>query len=220
MSSARTRGGSSWGRLSGGYEVHLKGTLPRRGSSGCGAAIDHQIHGVLTSRGGGWRFGSGGHRRGRSSRTFSECGSVVITAVTAMGGRGRTTGWDWLIVPAPGAGWILASVSRASVVKRINGARGVGGEASLMGVSVSPAAFTLGGYGGGEGKSTLRFCERMTTPTVRAETFRGSTVITTKVACLVSLVSRLGLRYLAERIGVALSLRIACRIYGKSSSSS
>ena len=46
---------------------------------------------------------------------------------------------------------------------------------------------------------TLRFCERMTTPEVRADTFWGSTVITTEVACLVSLESRLGLRYLAQR---------------------
>jgi len=75
---------------------------------------------------------------------------VVTTSVTAMGGRGRTTGWDWLIVPAPGAGWILASVSRASIVKRTNGA-------SLMGVSVSPAVLTLGGSGGGEGKFDLAF---------------------------------------------------------------
>jgi len=82
---------------------------------------------------------------------------VVTTAVTAMGGRGRTTGWDWLIVPAPGAGWILASVSRASMVKRTNGARGVGGRASLMGVSVSPAILTLGRLGGGEGKLDLAF---------------------------------------------------------------
>ena len=60
----------------------------------------------------------------------------------------------------------------------------------------------------------------MTTPEVRAEMLWGSTLITTEVACLVSLESRLGFRYLAERTGVALSLRIACRIYGKSSSSS
>jgi len=60
----------------------------------------------------------------------------------------------------------------------------------------------------------------MTTPELRAETLWGSTVITTEVACLVSLESLLELRYLAERIWVALSLRIACRIYGKSSSSS
>ena len=60
----------------------------------------------------------------------------------------------------------------------------------------------------------------MTTPDVRADTFWGSTVITTVVACLVSLETGLGLRFLAERIWVALSLRIACRIYGKSSSSS
>jgi len=53
--------------------------------------------------------------------------------------------------------------------------------------------------------STLRFCERMTTPAVRVETCWGSTVITTEVACLVPLESLLGFRYLAERIGVALS---------------
>jgi len=74
-----------------------------------------------------------------------------------MGGRGRTTGWDWLIVPAPGAGGILTSVGRASIVKPTNGARGVGGGASLMGVSVPPAVSTLGGTGGGEGKFDLAF---------------------------------------------------------------
>ena len=157
MSSTRTPGGPSWRRLPGGYEVHLKGTLPGRASSGCWDALDRQIHGVLTSRGGGWRAGSGGDRRERSSRTFPECGSVVVTAVTAMGGRGRTRGWDGLIVPARGAGGILASVSRASMMKRTNGARGVGGGASLMGVSVSPAVLTLGGSGGGEGKFALAF---------------------------------------------------------------
>jgi len=157
VSSARTRGGSSWGRLPGGYGVHLKGTLPRRGSSGCWAAIDRQIHGVLTGWGWGWRVGSGGDRRGKSSRTFPERGSVVTTAVTAIWGRGRTTGWDWLIVPAPGAGWILASVSGACMVKGTNGARGVGGGASLMGVSVSPTVLALGGSGGGEGKFNLPF---------------------------------------------------------------
>jgi len=157
VSSARAGGGSSWGRLPGGYEVELKGTLPGRRSSGGWAAIDRQIHGVLTSWGGGWRAGSGGNSRGRSSRAFPECGSVVITAVAAMGGRGRTTGWDWLIVPAPGAGGILTSVSRASMIKRTNEARGVGGRASLMGVSVSPAVLTLGGSGGGEGKFDLEF---------------------------------------------------------------
>jgi len=157
VSSARTRGGSRWGRMPGGYEVHLNGTRPGRGSSGCWTGIDRQIHGVLTGWGGGCHVGSGADRWGRSSRTFSERGSVVTTAVTAMGGRGQTTGWDWLIVPAPGAGWILASVSRASMVKRTNGARGVGGGASLIGVSVSPAVLTLGGAGGGEGKFDLAF---------------------------------------------------------------
>jgi len=157
VSSAGARGGTGWGRLLGSYEVHLKGTFPGRGSSGCWSPIDRQIHGVLTCWGGGRRAGSGGDRRRRSGRTFSECGSVVVTAVAATGGRGRTTGRDWLIVPAPGAGGILISVRRMSMVKRTNGARGVGGEASLMGVSVSPTVLTLGGLGGGEGKFDLAF---------------------------------------------------------------
>jgi len=133
------------------------GTRPGRGSSGCRAAIDRQIHGVLTGWGGDYRVGSSRDRRKRSSWTFPERGSVVTTAVTAMGGRGRTTGWDWLIVRPHAAGWILASVSRASMVKRTNGARGVGGRASLMGVSVSPAVLKLGGSGGGEGKFDRAF---------------------------------------------------------------
>jgi len=70
---------------------------------------------------------------------------MVITVVAAMGGRGQTTGWDWVIVPAPGTGGILTSVGRASMVKRTNGARGMGGGALLMGVSVSPTVSTLGG---------------------------------------------------------------------------
>jgi len=43
------------------------------------------------------------------------------------------------------------------MVKRTNGARGVGGWASLMGVSVSPAVLALGGSRGGEGKLNLAF---------------------------------------------------------------
>jgi len=156
MSGAGTGGRSGRGGLSG-CQVHRKGTRPGRGSSGCWAAIDRQIHGVLTGWGGGWRVGSGWDRRGRSSRTLPEGGSVVVTAVTAMGGRGRTTGWDWLIVPATGAGGILTSVSRASMMKRTNGARGVGGGASLMGVSISPAVLSLGGAEGGECKFELAF---------------------------------------------------------------
>jgi len=62
-----------------------------------------------------------------------------------MGGRGRATAWDWLIVSTPGAGGILKSVSHASMVKRTNGARGVGGGASLMGVALAPTVSTLGG---------------------------------------------------------------------------
>jgi len=90
-----------------------------------------------------------------SSRTFFECGSVVVTPVAAMGGPGRATEWDWLIVSAPGAGGILTSVSRASMMKRTEWARQVGGGGSLMGVSVSPAVLTLGGSVGGVGKFDL-----------------------------------------------------------------
>jgi len=43
------------------------------------------------------------------------------------------------------------------MVKCTNGARGVGGGASLMGVSVSPTVLALGGSGGGEGKFDLSF---------------------------------------------------------------
>jgi len=43
------------------------------------------------------------------------------------------------------------------MVKRTNGARGMGGGAWLMSVSVSPAALTLRGSGGGEGKFDLAF---------------------------------------------------------------
>jgi len=92
VSCARTCRGSSRWRLSGGYEVHLEGTLPRQGSSGRRAATDCPIHGVLTDWCKGMGAGSGGARRGRSSRTLPEGGSVVITAVAAMGGRGWATG--------------------------------------------------------------------------------------------------------------------------------
>jgi len=46
--------------------------------------------------------------------------------------------------PAAGGGWILTSVSRASMIKGTNGTRRVGGGASLSSVSVSPAALALG----------------------------------------------------------------------------
>ena len=64
------------------------------------------------------------------------------------GGRVTNTRWDWLIVSALGTCGILTSVSRASMVKCTNGARGVGSGASLMGVSVSPAISALGGLVG------------------------------------------------------------------------
>jgi len=131
------------GWLSRGHEVNLTGTPPARGSRGYLVTIDGHIQGVLTLR--FWVGRSGGDSRSRSSRTLFEGGSVVITEVAVMGGRGWTTGWDWLIVPAPGIGWILISVSRVSMVKRTNRARRVAGGASLSSMSVSPTASTLGG---------------------------------------------------------------------------
>jgi len=73
---------------------------------------------------------------------------VVITAVAEMGGRGRTTGWDGLIVPALGAGWILTSVRRGSMVMPTYGARRVGGRAAQGGLCVSPTVLALGGTAG------------------------------------------------------------------------
>jgi len=126
-----------------GYEVHLSGIHPSWGSRGCWTAIDRQIHGVLTW----WDCGgrSGGANWVRSSRTLLECGSVVICAVAAMGGQGRTTGWHWLVVSALGAPGILTSLRRASLVKGTNRAHRVGGGAMLLGMSVSPAVCTRGG---------------------------------------------------------------------------
>jgi len=74
-----------------------------------------------------------------------------------MGGRGRTTGWGCLIVPAPGAGGIQTSVSRASLMMRTNGACGVGGGPSLCSVSVSPAVLALGGGAWRVGKFDFAF---------------------------------------------------------------
>jgi len=106
------------------------------------------------------------------------------------------------------------------MVNRTNVARRVDGEASLMGVSVSPAVSTLGGSAGWERKFDLALVREDEDPELRADTCWRSMVTTTEVGCLVLQESQSGLRYLAERTGVALSLRIACLIYGKSSSSS
>jgi len=61
------------------------GPAPLHGSRGCLFAIDGNIHGVLPL--GLWGERSGGDSRVRSSRTFFEDGSVVITRGAAMGGR-------------------------------------------------------------------------------------------------------------------------------------
>jgi len=146
-------GRSCRGWLPRGHEVHHSGTRPGRGSRGCWATIDGHIHGLLTRQ--DWGGRSGGASWVRSSRTFLGSGSVVVTAGAALGGRGRTTGWDWFIVHAPGTGGILTCVSRASMMKRTNGACRVVGGASVMGVSESPAVSALEGSIGRELKFDL-----------------------------------------------------------------
>jgi len=160
--------GACRGWLPGSYEVHLIGTSPGRGSRGCWTAIDCHIHGVLNW----WDCGgrSGGANGVWLSRTFFECGSVIITAVAAMGGRGQTTGWDWLIVPAPGAGGILPAMRRASMVKRTNRARQVGGGHRSWACPYLQQFLHWEVRLAEKASSTLHFCERMKTPDVRADT--------------------------------------------------
>ena len=152
----RTREGrpGRW-ELSGGYGVHFAGTHRARGSNGCLVAIDGHIHAVWSLRLSGGR--PGGDSRLRLSQTVLECGRIVVTAFATMGGRGRTTELDWLIVATPGAGWILTSVSHASMVKPTDGARRVGIGASLSNVSISPSVSTLGIAACREGKLDLAF---------------------------------------------------------------
>ena len=59
------------------------------------------------------------------------------------------------------------------MVKCTNGARGVGGGASLMGVSVPPAVLTLGGSGGGEGKFDLAFLREDDDPSCEGRNIVG-----------------------------------------------
>ena len=95
----------------------------------------------------------GGGRAGHSL-------NVAVWSLPQLQQRGGEVGQQdgtGLLFPLLGSGGILTSVRRTSMVKRTNGASGVGGGASLMGVSLSPAVLTLGGLGGGEGKFDLAF---------------------------------------------------------------
>ena len=68
---------------------------------------------------------------------------MVATAVGAVGGGGWAAARDGPGVASLGAGWVLASVCRTSMVKRTEGARGVGLLASLGGVSETVAVGAL-----------------------------------------------------------------------------
>ena len=69
---------------------------------------------------------------------------MVAATVGAVGGGGWAAARDGPGVAPPGAGGVLAPVCRMSMVKRTEGARGVGLLASLGGVSEAVAVVALG----------------------------------------------------------------------------
>ena len=69
---------------------------------------------------------------------------MVATAVGAVGGGGWAAARDGPGVASLGAGGVLASVCRTIMVKRTEGARGVGLFASLGGVAKAVAVVALG----------------------------------------------------------------------------
>ena len=89
--------------------------------------------GALGLRGGDW-----------SSPAFPGEGIVVVTVVRAVGAGGGAAARDCLGVAALGAGGVLASVSRASMMKRTVGAGWVFQAASGRCVSKSVAVGALG----------------------------------------------------------------------------
>jgi len=90
-------------------------------------------------------WGGLGLRRGDwSSPAFPEEGIVVVTAVWAVGGGGGAAAGESLGVATLPACGVLASVSRASIMKRTVGAGGVLLGASGWTVSESIAFGALG----------------------------------------------------------------------------
>ena len=69
---------------------------------------------------------------------------MVATAVGTVGGGGWAAARDGPGVASLGAGGVLASVGRTSMVKRTEGARGVGLLATLGGVAETVAVVALG----------------------------------------------------------------------------
>jgi len=113
-------------------------------------AIIAHIHGFRTGGGGiglffvgRWR-GLGLRRRDWASPALPGEGSVVVTTVGAMGGGGGAATGDGLGVAAIGAGGVLASMSRASMMKCTVGAGGVFLGASGKGMAKSIAVGPLG----------------------------------------------------------------------------
>ena len=76
---------------------------------------------------------------------------MVATAVGAVGGGGWAAARDGPGVASFGAGGVLASMCRTSMVKRTEGARGVGLFAALGGVAETVAVVALGVAIGVEG---------------------------------------------------------------------
>ena len=91
-----------------------------------------------------WRGGLWSWRWGRSSPAFPREDIVVAATVRAVGGGGGAAASDGPGVAALWAGGVLASVCRTSMVKRIQGARGVGLLATLGGVAEAVAIVALG----------------------------------------------------------------------------
>ena len=69
---------------------------------------------------------------------------MVVTAVWAVGGEGGAAAGDGLGIAALGACGVLASLSRASMMKHTEGAGGVFLGASGMGMSESIVVGALG----------------------------------------------------------------------------
>ena len=82
---------------------------------------------------------------------------MVTATVGAVGGGGRAASRDGPGVSPLGAGGVLTSVSRTSMVKRTEGARGVGLLASLGGVAEAVAVVALGVSVGVDGFFDLEF---------------------------------------------------------------
>jgi len=150
--------------------------------------------------------GLGSRRRDWSSPAFVVEGIVVITTVRARRGGGRALVRNNFGVTAFGAGGVLVSVSRASMMKRRGGAGGVFLGASGRGMSESVAVGTLDVAVSLVFFSTLRRFEKRKRVGRRMTTLSGLTETTNKVCSLESLAGRSLLKYLAVPIVTSFTL--------------